>query len=570
MNALDFLKKYWGHNTFKEKQHETILKILKGEDLLVLFPTGFGKSLCYQIPALMKDGVCLVISPLIALMVDQIRFLKTKNIKSEIVSGNITQANIERAMTNAIYGNVKFLYLSPERLKSTEIQKYLMKININLIVVDEAHCISEWGFNFRPSYREIYKIRDMFPKVNMVALTATATIETIKDIQDNLKLKGNNIIKSSLLRNNIIYHVIKTKTKEEILINLINKVKSSVIVYVGTRKEAELTSLHIKNNRYSTTYYHAGLSQKEKELRYNNWLNGNYRIIVATSAFGMGINKKDIKLIIHTTIPSSIEDYYQQSGRAGRDNNLAYSFLLYNNKDIDYHKKIITIKNPSAHEIKSTYQKLANYLQIGVNDIINDGIDLNILIFSKYCKDQPLKIYYHLNILEKEQYISIDYRSIESTRIKILISRSELYKIQVSNKLYNNLFQHLLSNYTGIFHEHININEDKICNLFNLNKDQLKTLLLNLSTKEIISYRSSNSKDIRIFFLTERKDADKLLLSTDKINSYKKFDNLRLNSMINYINNKSVCRQKILLNYFNEEITNNCDNCDNCEKNNLI
>jgi ATP-dependent DNA helicase RecQ len=368
MDAIEVLKKYWGYTQFRLKQEEIIQQVIKKKDTLALLPTGGGKSICYQVPTIMQEGICLVVSPLISLMDDQVRHLQSKGIKSVSIASHMHYSDIDTALTNCIYGGIKFLYLSPERLKNNIVKSRIKQMNINLIAVDEAHCISEWGHNFRPSYRHISEIRNLLQNTPILALTATATNDVIKDIQQNLLFKEENLIKSSFRRSNISYVVDNVENKNARLIKLLNKIKSSVIVYVGSRKKAKfLTNLLIKNN-FSANYYHAGLPAVTKAERQEHWTKNQTRIMIATNAFGMGIDKKDIKLVVHMDMPSTIEAYFQEAGRAGRDGKTAYSFLLANNSDIKKGKDQLKIKYPTISEILESYQNIANYLQIAVGD----------------------------------------------------------------------------------------------------------------------------------------------------------------------------------------------------------
>ena len=341
MNAQDVLQKYWGYSHFRLKQEKIIQQVLENNDTLALLPTSGGKSICYQVPAIIKDGICLVISPLIALMKDQVKHLKSKGIKSVFINSNMYYSDLDTALTNCIYGGIKFLYLSPEKLQNELVLARIKKMNINLIAIDEAHCISDWGHNFRPSYRYISQIRSYFPDVSILALTATATSDVIKDIQSNLLFKKTNLIRASFNRHNLSYIVENTEKKRLRLLKLLNKIKSSVIIYVDTRKRSkDLTNFLIDNN-YSATFYHAGLSFEERNKRYENWNKNQIRIMVATNAFGMGINKPDVRLVVHMSLPPTIEAYFQEAGRSGRDGKKAYSFLLVNNNDVKKQKELL-------------------------------------------------------------------------------------------------------------------------------------------------------------------------------------------------------------------------------------
>ena len=356
MEALDILKKYWGHTSFRLNQKEVIDSIINKQDTLALLPTAAGKSICFQIPALIEEGICIVITPLLSLMEDQTNYLKSKGIKSIAISSMMNKNNIDTALTNCIYGNMKFLYLSPEKINDKNILDKISKMNVNLIAVDEAHCISQWGHNFRPSYRLISKLRDIKKDVPILALTATANKNVTKDIQENLNFKKENIIRSSFFRKNLSYVVVNCRSKKDTLIKLVNKIKSSIIIYVGSRKESKEISEFLKNKSYSVSPFHAGIDIKTRNKIQNDWIENKTRIIVATSAFGLGINKTDIRLVVHMNIPLNMEDYFQESGRSGRDGKTSYSFILYDEKDIKTNYKTINERNPEIKDLEYIYQ----------------------------------------------------------------------------------------------------------------------------------------------------------------------------------------------------------------------
>ncbi|MDC0029259.1 RecQ family ATP-dependent DNA helicase, partial [bacterium] len=405
MQALDILKKYWGYNTFRLKQEEVINSVLKSKDTLALLPTAGGKSICFQVPALMKDGICLVISPLISLMEDQIKYLKSKGIKSVSISSSMNSNDIQTALTNCLYGGIKFLYLSPEKLRDQSVKEKIDQLNVNLIAVDEAHCISDWGHNFRPSYRLISEIRDTKKNIPILALTATANKSVVDDIQNNLNFKEKNLIKSTFLRENLSYVAVDCNSKKKTLLNLLNKFKSSVIIYVSSRKESNEIALFLKNNNISSTSYHAGIAFKKRIKIQEEWTNNLIRVIVATNAFGLGINKEDIRLIIHMQIPMNMESYYQEAGRAGRDGKTAYSFILYDRLDFRKNIQNLNIWHPEIKSIQNIYQKICDYLQIGIHELPDEDFQFNI---SSFCNRYNLDIkqtFIIINFLEKEELI---------------------------------------------------------------------------------------------------------------------------------------------------------------------
>ena len=563
MQALDILKKYWGYNTFRLKQEEVINSVLKSKDTLALLPTAGGKSICFQVPALMKDGICLVISPLISLMEDQIKYLKSKGIKSVSISSSMSNKDIQTALTNCLYGGIKFLYLSPEKLRDQLIKEKINQMNLNLIAVDEAHCISDWGHNFRPSYRLISEIRDTKENIPILALTATANKLVVDDIQNNLNFKEKNLIKSTFLRKNLSYVAVDCSSKKNTLLALLKKFKSSIIIYVSSRKESNEIALFLKNNNISSTSYHAGIEFKKRIKIQEEWTNNLTRVIVATNAFGLGINKEDIRLIIHMQIPMNMESYYQEAGRAGRDGKTAYSFILYDRLDFKKNINNLNIWYPSIDSIKNIYQKICDYLQIAIHELPDEDFQFNI---SNFCNRYNLDIkqtFIIINFLEKEELIKLyDSKNIKS-KIKIIISNSELYKFQVANSYYDNFIKILLRNYSNIYTNFVNIEEKKIEKQLNIKTQSVRDILLKLEQNGVIKYKQ-NEVGMQLRFLQNRKDSEKLNISKEKILNEKKLAKEKLDIIIKYINNKKKCRSQNILKYFDEELHERCNICDNC------
>ena len=563
MQALDILKKYWGYNTFRLKQEEVINSVLKSKDTLALLPTAGGKSICFQVPALMKDGICLVISPLISLMEDQIKYLKSKGIKSVCISSSMNSNDIQTALTNCLYGGIKFLYLSPEKLRDQSVKEKIDQMDVNLIAVDEAHCISDWGHNFRPSYRLISEIRDTKKNIPILALTATANKSVVDDIQNNLNFKEKNLIKSTFLRENLSYVAINCNSKKKTLLNLLNKFKSSVIIYVSSRKESNEIALFLKNNNISSTSYHAGIDFKKRIKIQEEWTNNLIRVIVATNAFGLGINKEDIRLIIHMQIPMNMESYYQEAGRAGRDGKTAYSFILYDTLDFSKNIQNLNIWHPEIKSIQNIYQKICDYLQIGIHELPDEDFQFNI---SSFCNRYNLDIkqtFIIINFLEKEELIKLyDSKNIKS-KIKIIISNAELYKFQIANSYFDSFIKILLRNYPNIYTNFVNIIETEIEKKLNIKTQSVRDILIKLEQKGVIKYKQ-NEVGMQLRFLQNRKDSEKLNISKEKILNEKKLAKEKLDIMIKYINNKNKCRSQNILKYFNEEVHERCNICDNC------
>ena len=563
MDAIDVLIKYWGHTQFRLKQQEIIKQVIHKKDTLALLPTGGGKSICYQVPALMQEGICLVISPLIALMDDQVRFLKSKGIKSIAITSGMHYNEIDTALTNCIYGGVKFLYLSPERLQNELVQTRIKEMNINLITVDEAHCISEWGHNFRPAYRHISEIREIIPDTPVLALSATATTSVIDDIQNNLDFKEHNLIQSSFVRENLSYVVDNVEDKKSRLIKLVDKIKSSVIIYVGSRKAAKEITNFLLNNNYSANYYHGGLVAKVRTERQESWTQNQTRIMVATNAFGMGIDKPDVKLVVHLELPSTIEAYFQEAGRAGRDGKQAYAFLLANKGDVKKQQDLLTLRYPSISEIKTVYQNLANYFQLAENELPEQAISFNMKDFTERYNMSSLKVYNMLKYLEKEEYIRLSEAIHSPSKLTIKVSNAELYKFQIANKYYDNFLKLLLRSYTNLFYNYVIINEQEIANRFNVTTEEVVRLLNKLVQLEIVKYAPKNNNS-QITYLKARKDTEKLYLAEKKWEERKKYEQEKLNKITNYIIDKDSCRSRLLLHYFGETESNKCGKCDFC------
>ena len=563
MNAVDVLIKYWGHTSFRLKQEDIINSVIAKKDTLALLPTGGGKSICYQVPALLNEGICIVISPLIALMNDQVRFLKSKGIKSVAITSNMHFTEIDTALTNCIYGGVKFLYLSPEKLQNELVQTRIKEMNVNLITVDEAHCISEWGHNFRPAFRHIDEIREIIPNIPVLALTATATSSVIHDIQESLNFKEKNLIQSSFSRGNLSYVVDNVEDKKSRLIKLLNKIKSSVIIYVGSRKAAKEITQFLVENKFSANFYHGGLSAKIRDDRQESWTKNQTRIMVATNAFGMGIDKADVKLVVHLELPSTIEAYFQEAGRAGRNGETAYAFLLANSNDIRKQEGLLSLRYPSIKDIKKCYQDIANYLQIAGGVLPIEPIPFNILKFSERYKSTYLKTFNILKYLEKEELFKISDTLHTPSKLIMNVNNSELYKFQISNKYYDIFIKLLLRSYGNLFNNYVFINELQLAERYNSDITEVKRLLIKLQQLEIVKYQEQNSNP-QLTFIKARKDVEALQLNEVKWEKRKEYEKNKLNRISDYISTKKTCRSKMLLHYFGEENSEKCGVCDVC------
>lgn len=563
MTAKDILVKYWGHTEFRSDQEKVIKSVLSGEDTLALLPIGSGKSICFQIPTLMRKGLCLVVSPLISLMIDQTKHLESKGVKSIFISSAINRNQIDMKLTNCIYGNIKFLYLSPEMLNNKLIIEKLKKIDINLIAIDEAHCISDWGHNFRPAYRKIVNLKDSIPNIPILALTATATKEIVADIQQNLKLDQKNIIRSSFKKENISYVVIHTDNKLLALLKLLNKIRSSVIIYANSRKSCKSITSYLIKQKMSVSPYHGGMNQKERNDIQEEWIRNNTRIIVATNAFGMGINKTDIRLIIHFDLPFSIEAYTQESGRAGRDGELAYSFLLYSKSDSNQLKEKIQQRFPSSIQIKEVYQKLMNYLQIPEYALPKNLIDFDIYNFCERYRIKILTTYNIFKYLEQKEILKLSHPKYSPSKIKFTINSNELYRFQIENKQYDQFIKLLLRSYPGVFMDFINIQEEYLSKNLQVSQNKIKDLLMRLEKLEILNYFPENNNSIITFF-KHRLDVENLVISQEEIDERKNLDLLKFRFMDKYIKNIDSCRRNLLLSHFGELEEEKCGICDSC------
>ena len=563
MNPIDILIKYWGHTIFRPKQELIIDNVLNQQDVLALLPTGGGKSVCYQIPALIKEGVCIVISPLISLMQDQTKHLKSKGIKSISISSSMSYSQTDTALTNCIYGGVKFLFLSPEKLKNNLVISRVKEMTINLITIDEAHCISEWGHDFRPTYKKISEFREILPDVSILALTATANYNVIDDIQKSLKFNSSNIIKSSLIRPKLSYVVDDIIDKRKRLIKLLNKIKSSVIIYVDTRRKSEEISLYLNNEGFTSSFYHAGVHPDERNKRQLSWSNNETRIIVATNSFGMGIDKSDVKLVVHMHMPSSIESYFQEAGRAGRNGETSFSFLLANKNDITKQENLLQTKYPYIDDVINIYQNISSYLQIAVGDNIQEYLAFDIEKFAKRYGHSTLQVYYSIKYLEKEELLKFSDESFSNSRFKFIKTNNELYKFQISNRYFDSFIRVLLRTYSNAYNNFVAVDIISLAKKTNSNTDKILILFNKLKELEIIDFQEENN-DPKIEYLRDRLDLNINYFNKDKLESRKSFDSKKLNSISSYILNKSLCRSSMLLEYFGEIIDEDCGVCDVC------
>ncbi len=559
----EILEKYWGFKQFRSLQEDIINSVLQGNDTLALLPTGGGKSVCFQVPALVKEGICIVVSPLIALMKDQVENLQSKGIKAIAITSAMHKREIDIALDNCVYGNIKFLYLSPERLESEIVKVRLQKMNINLLAIDESHCISQWGYDFRPSYLKIELLRELFPDVPVLALTATATPEVVKDIQEKLHFKKPNVLQKSFERKNLAYVVLHEEDKLARLVKIANKLHGTGIVYVRNRRKTQDIANYLKSNSISADFYHAGLDSVARDHKQSDWMNNKTRIIVCTNAFGMGIDKPDVRFVVHIDLPDSIEAYFQEAGRAGRDGQKSYGILLYNNGDkIDLERNVET-SFPSIEEIKQTYQALANYYQIAAGAGLGITFNFNISAFCDTYKLNAITVFNSLKFIEREGYISMTDALHQPSKIKLELNREDLYKFQITNPSLDNFIKLLLRSYSGLFDNFVKIDEWDLAKKTNTTRDEIIKKLNYLQQHKLLSYAIQTELP-QLTFEQERIDVKNLTLSKENFSLLKKRALIRMEAVIHYADSNHKCRSQILLAYFGETNTYRCNLCDVC------
>ncbi len=570
MNFKDILNKYWGYQNFRELQEDIIRSVYLGKDTLGLLPTGGGKSITFQVPALAKPGICLVISPLIALMKDQVENLNKRGIKASLIISGMSHFEILKTLDNALYDKeMKFLYVSPERLETSLFKERLASLKINLIAVDEAHCISQWGYDFRPSYLNIAEIREFLPGVPILALTATATPEVIDDIQDKLKFKQKNVFKKSFERKNLTYFVKQTDTKINDLLSYCKEFKGTGIVYVRNRRKTVEFAQLLKKNGLSADFYHAGLSIEERSKKQDAWKNDKIRIIVATNAFGMGIDKPDVRFVIHMDLPDSLEAYFQEAGRAGRDEKEAIAILIVDASDRLQLIQQLDVSFPPLETIKKVYHALGNYAQIPIGSGKGKDFIFNLVEFSTTYNFNILTAYYALKLLDYEEYISLSEDIDNPSKISFKINREELYNYQILHQEDDPFIKFLLRNYAGLFTEYVKIDESYIAKKINIPEEKVKEWLNKLHKYNLIDY-VERKKGTVITFLTNRYDYKDISLSKEVYDFRKKRMQYRIEQVINYAYSNHKCRNQLLLMYFGEKDPYRCGKCDVCKKRNEI
>ncbi|MCL1938502.1 MAG: RecQ family ATP-dependent DNA helicase [Candidatus Azobacteroides sp.] len=559
----EILKQYWGYDSFRSLQEEIIESIYEGNDTLGLMPTGGGKSLTFQIPTLLMDGICIVVTPLIALMKDQVDALRQRSVKAAMIHSGMSHQEILIALENCIFGDYKFLYVSPERLSTDLFLAKLQDMHVCMIAVDESHCISQWGYDFRPSYLRIAELRKLLPNVPVLALTATATLNVIDDIQEKLLFKKKNVFRKSFERKNIAYVIRNTEDKLFEIIRMLQKVEGSAIVYVRSRKRTKEIAEELLRQGIDADFFHAGLTSDEKVKKQNNWKSGQCRAIVCTNAFGMGIDKPDVRIVIHFELPSSLEEYFQEAGRAGRDGKKSYAVALYSNRDQAQLKKRIKDEFPEREFIKEVYEKLAYFFEIGMGMGIHTGHNFVIEQFCSVFHYNMSHVHSALKILDLSGYIEYIEETDKHSKLIFTVPRDDLYHIGGLSPQLDRLLQVLLRSYTGLFADYVYINETLLSQRTGIHPSEVYEGLKSLSAQKIIHYVPA--KKVPTIYYTQNREELKYLriprtVYEERLERLKE----RVNSVIYYGTSTTLCRSRILLKYFGEEDTEDCGHCDVC------
>lgn len=562
MTIYQVLKKYWNFDSFRSLQEEIIQSVLDSKDTLALLPTGGGKSVCFQVPALVNPGVCIVVSPLIALMKDQVENLRERGIEAVSVVSGMGKREVDIMLDNCVYGNIKFLYLSPERLMSDLVRERIKYMNVNLFAIDEAHCISQWGYDFRPPYLQLSTLRELHPNVPILALTATATHDVIDDIQEKLGFKEKNVHRKSFERKNLSYVVAHEENKFRKLFNIAKNVKGTGIVYVRNRRETQEVAKMLNREGFKSDFYHAGLTTPERSDKQEAWKRNDIRIIVATNAFGMGIDKPDVRFVVHLDLPESLEAYYQEAGRAGRDEKKAFAVLLYNQSDRLSLEKKLKLSFPSLEEIKQIYHALGNFFQLAYGAGEDLTLEFDIGNFCSRFKLDAIKTINALKFLEHDEYIALSESVFLPSRVKILIGPEELYRFQIEFSHYDSFIKILLRSYGGLFEQYAQIKESDLARRTNLSRRDVVDTLEKLEELELLSYVKQTDKP-QIQFLKPRVDSANLFINTKYIEQRKLIMKRQVEAVIAYAE-ANACRSRLLLEYFDETHVEKCGVCDVC------
>ena len=562
-HPIELLEHYWNFSEFKPQQEAIIEAVLANEDCIALLPTGGGKSICFQIPALIRDGICIVVSPLVALMQDQVNNLNAKGIKAMALTSGFSYDDIDRMLDNCVFGNYKFLYLSPERLQQDLVQQRIKQMNVNLIAVDEAHCISQWGHDFRPAYRDIKLLRTLHPSVNVIGLTASATSKVIDDISEQLDFISPQVFKTSFKRSNLAYLSLECQDKHFRTVEVLKKYSGTSIIYVRNRKATLEISSYLNKIGITSGYYHGGLNAKEKETQFGLWTSNTNQVIVATNAFGMGIDKANVQTVIHHSLPESLESYYQEAGRAGRNGEKAYAVILRNSSDETESKNKYLNSLPDINYLKNVYKRLCNYFQISYGEGVDSVHNFNFKLFCSTYKLPSLITYNALKILDQTSIISLEERFKNSAFIKIIIKNSALFNYLEKHPKQALVMKVILRSHEGLFDHTTEISIQEIINKTKLSETKVIELLSKLHKVEVIQFESSKT-DAKITFIEPRED-DKTIHRISKIiKQQQALKRRQLQSVFDYIKNDGICKSHKLLSYFEETDSLSCGICSSC------
>jgi len=562
MSPKEILKQYWGYGSFRPMQEDIIQSVLEGKDTLALLPTGGGKSLCFQAPAMCLEGICIVISPLIALMKDQVEQLNKRGIKAKAVFSGMSKREIDITLDNCVYGDFQFLYVSPERLKTELFIERAKQMNISMLAIDEAHCISQWGYDFRPPYLEIAEFKNELEIEKVIALTATATKEVKEDIVSKLEMKEPAIFQKSFARDNLSYSAFQMENKEQKLLDILKNVAGTSVVYVRSRKRTKETAELLKRSGVSADFYHAGLSGKERSDKQDAWINNRIRVMVSTNAFGMGIDKPDVRTVIHLDLPDSLEAYYQEAGRAGRDEKKAYAVALFHQQDVDELKERTEKNIVTLEQLKRTYQALANYYKLAIGSHAFSSFPFQHDQLIKTYNLPTVETYAALKKLTDEGLIQLTDDFFEASKLIFILDKSETYKFQIANPKLDPVIKTLLRLYGGeVFNSYLKVKEKEISTLLKTDEKQVRQWLQYLSDQEVIDYQASSDSPT-VTFLTPRLDPEKLPIDNKQIEWRRKLAMEKAEAVINYMQTKN-CRTQIFQRYFDEETSLTCEICDN-------
>ena len=562
MDALEILKEYWGYDSFRPMQEDIVNAALDGKDVLAILPTGGGKSVCFQVPALMREGIAIVVTPLIALMKDQVQNLNDRGIKALCVNAGMGQREVEIVLNNAAYGDFKFLYVSPERLGTRLFKNYVQEMNVSYIVVDEAHCISQWGYDFRPDYLQIGKVREM-ADAPVIALTATATPEVADDIMNRLGFQEKTLIKSGFERPNLSYIVRKCEDKLGQLLSICSSVAGTGIVYVRSRRKTEELAAFLTANGISSSFYHAGLGPDSRTDRQAKWKKDEIRVMVCTNAFGMGIDKPDVRFVIHFDLPDSPEAYFQEAGRGGRDGKRSFAVLLWNSNDLKRMRQIATVSFPSLEYVEDIYQKVHSFFQIPYDTGEGRQLKFNIDDFCRHYSLQRASAYYAIVYIERTGHWTLSEDIDLATRVQIAVDRNELYDVDFPDQRMPALLEVLMRKYTGLFSYPVPIDEDYVASQIGVTVPALRQLLYNLSLEHVIRYVPCDRATV-LFLHHDRLRPKNVNLDPERYERLKASALERMQKMIDYVGQDEVCRSSYLLEYFGQTETTDCKTCDVC------